>query len=188
VDFDGKKDSRFSIDNAMSETPNGYPPHNLRLKLGAIVILLKNWSVKDGLCNGTRMIVTALYNHSIKCKILSGRHINKEFLFHRMIFMPRQENTAKGYRLIRTQFPFRLAFSMTINKSQGQSFDRVGILLATPCFSHGQLYTAQSRGKSFDSVRIMITDINEGSKKQGRFENLEGVYTQNIVNKSILFL
>lgn len=37
-------------------------------------------------------------------------------------------------------------------------------------------------------IEKKITDINEGSKKQGRFENLEGVYTQNIVNKSILFL
>ncbi len=78
------------------------------------------------------MIVTALYNHSIKCKILSGRHKNKEFLFHLMVFMPNQENTAKGNGLIRPQFPLRLGFSMTINKSQGQSFDRVVILLATP--------------------------------------------------------
>lgn len=78
--------------------------------------------------------------------------------------MPRENKCNKGYRLIRTQFPFRLAFSMTIKKSQGQNFDRVGILLATPCFSHGQLYTAQSKGKSFDSVRIMIKDVNEGTK------------------------
>lgn len=45
----------------------------------------------------------------------------------------------------RLQFPVRLAFGMTINKAQGQSLDVVGVILQTPCFSHGQLYVAFSR-------------------------------------------
>ena len=47
--------------------------------------------------------------------------------------------------LKRLQFPVRLAFAMTINKSQGQSVEHVGINLQTSVFSHGQLYMAFSR-------------------------------------------
>ena len=43
------------------------------------------------------------------------------------------------------QFPVHLAFSMTINKSQGQSVKYVGLDLRTPVFSHSQLYVALSR-------------------------------------------
>lgn len=45
----------------------------------------------------------------------------------------------------RVQFPVRLAYAITINKSQGQSLGVVGIDLTAPCFSHGQLYVACSR-------------------------------------------
>lgn len=51
----------------------------------------------------------------------------------------------------RLQFPIRLAFAMTINKSQGQSMKICGLDLENACFSHGQLYVACSRvGKPTD--------------------------------------
>ena len=46
----------------------------------------------------------------------------------------------------------RLAYSMTINKAQGQTFDKVGIYLPAPVFSHGQLHVALSRAKSFKDI------------------------------------
>ncbi|XP_063923000.1 uncharacterized protein LOC135137308 [Zophobas morio] len=45
----------------------------------------------------------------------------------------------------RLQFPVRLAFSMAINKAQGQSLRVAGLNLGNPCFSHGQLYVTCSR-------------------------------------------
>ena len=45
----------------------------------------------------------------------------------------------------RLQFPIRLAFAMTINKSQGQTMTFCGLDLENLCFSHGQLYVACSR-------------------------------------------
>ena len=49
------------------------------------------------------------------------------------------------YVIKRHQFPVRLCFAMTINKSQGQSFDMVGVDLRQECFTHAQLYVALSR-------------------------------------------
>jgi hypothetical protein len=45
----------------------------------------------------------------------------------------------------RWQFPVRLVFVITINKSQGQSIKYCGVDLRSPCFSHGQLYVACPR-------------------------------------------
>ncbi len=44
---------------------------------------------------------------------------------------------------------------MTINKSQGQTFDKICLDLSNPVFSHGQLYVGLSRVRSFDSVTVV---------------------------------
>ena len=75
---------------------------------------------------------------------------------------------------------------MTINKSQGQTFNRVGILLRESVFAHGQLYTAASRAISFATLCIMVITILSGSKVQGELLGREGIYTRNIVERSVL--
>ncbi|KHJ88754.1 hypothetical protein OESDEN_11449 [Oesophagostomum dentatum] len=46
--------------------------------------------------------------------------------------------------VLKLKFPVRLSFYMTINKSQGQTFDKVGVILRTPSFAHGSTYVALS--------------------------------------------
>jgi hypothetical protein len=60
----------------------------------------------------------------------------------------------------RRQFPIRLAFSMTINKSLGQTFDKICLYLPKPVFSHGQLYVALSRVQSLVSISVLSETNN----------------------------
>lgn len=71
---------------------------------------------------------------------------------------------------------------MTINKSQGQTFDRVGILLRQPVFTHGQLYVAASRVKSFDCLKFYIEEKN----RQGQLADDDRYFTQNVDFKEVL--
>ncbi|CAG9829644.1 unnamed protein product, partial [Diabrotica balteata] len=72
-----------------------------------------------------------LFNNVIEATILKGKYKGEDVLIPRIPMIP----TDVPFEIKRLQFPVRLAFTMTINKSQGQS-------LENPCFSHGQLYVA----------------------------------------------
>ena len=65
------------------------------------------------------------------------------------------------FTLTRKQFPVRVCFAMTINKSQGQSFKQVGVDLRTPVFSHGQFYVAVSRVSSASGLHILLPSDSE---------------------------
>uniref|UniRef100_A0AAG5DC45 DNA helicase Pif1-like 2B domain-containing protein n=1 Tax=Anopheles atroparvus TaxID=41427 RepID=A0AAG5DC45_ANOAO len=118
----------------------GMPPHHLRLKVGSVIIMLRNLHAPK-LCNGTRLIITQLSNNVIVARILKGTYKGAECLIPRI---PMGSNDMP-FHFKRVQFPVKLAFAMTINKSQGQSLEVCGINLEMPCFSHGQLYVACSR-------------------------------------------
>ena len=57
---------------------------------------------------------------------------------------------------------------MTINKSQGQSVEHVGLDLRSPVFTHGQFYVAVSRVKSKDNIKVVWNE----EQVQGRTKNI----------------
>ena len=93
------------------------------------------------LCNGTRLCVKHPHNNVIEATILTGASKGEIVLIPRIPLIP----TDLFFEFKRLQFPVRLAYGITINKSQGQSLKVAGIMLSTSCFSHGQLYVACSR-------------------------------------------
>lgn len=70
--------------------------------------------------------------------------------------------------LTRLQFPVRIAFAMTINKSQGQTLPLVGLYLPRPVFGHGQLYVGLSRVGDPTAMKVMVVDGREQGSVPGR--------------------
>ena len=104
-------------------TPTGFPPHALSLKEGAIIMLLRNLNIDEGLCNGTRLIVIQMRDHVLLCKVLTGSKSGHQTFIPKIDLI--SSDPYMPVRLRRRQFPVKLAYAMTINKSQGQTFDKV---------------------------------------------------------------
>lgn len=112
----------------------------------------------QGVCNGTRAVVEELGSRVLKARILGGSNHGNIILVPRITVAPSDVQSEFTFSMQRRQFPVRLAFAMTINKSQGQSLKYVGIDLRTPVFTHGQLYVALSRATSGRRIKILLPE------------------------------
>lgn len=73
-----------------SLTTFGLPNHSIKLKVGSPIMLLRNLDQSEGLCNGTRLIVTRLANHVIAAKIIFGKNIGSKVYIPRISMSPSQ--------------------------------------------------------------------------------------------------
>jgi hypothetical protein len=195
-------------------TPNGIPPHVLKLMIGCPVILLRKLDPANGLCNGTRLVVRECQRNSIDAEIVLGQHAGKRVFLPRIPLCP-SDDQMFPFQFKRKQFPIRLSFAMTVNKSQGQTIPNVGVYLPASMFSHGQLYVAISRATSRTNIKILALPPNavaeeeeakrqeekdakkkakgkgkqnDPVKKQKRVLPVNDTYTKNIVYKEVLTL
>ncbi|XP_058789100.1 uncharacterized protein LOC131663051 [Phymastichus coffea] len=67
----GEMDEIIMPEYLNSLNPSCLPPYKLNLKINCIVMLIRNISINEGLCNGTRLQIIDLSNHLLKCKILT---------------------------------------------------------------------------------------------------------------------
>jgi hypothetical protein len=130
----------------------GMPPHRLTLKVGILVILVRNLDAASRLCNGTRLIIWHLAQRLIVAQIIGGAHARNIVNIPRIITTT--NHSKWPFTLQRHQFPLQLAFTMTINKANGQTMKTVGIYLHELVFTHGQLYVTLSQATRVNDVSV----------------------------------
>jgi ATP-dependent DNA helicase PIF1 len=135
---------------------SAYPADpSLKLKKGAQVILVKNDPAKQWV-NGTLAKVVALSGESIVVDI-DGRICDVPIVKWQKIEYSYNEDEDKIEDEVVgdfAQYPIKLAWAITIHKSQGQTFDKVIIDLGNGAFTHGQLYVALSRCTRLEGIRL----------------------------------
>ena len=103
------------------------PIANLELKEGCPVKLLRNPDNKRGLCNGSRATVMSMSNRVLQVRLLGGDHDGEIAFIPRITLSPSIHGVQFTVHLKRRQFHLQLAFTITINRSQGQSVQHVAV-------------------------------------------------------------
>ncbi|XP_033636997.1 ATP-dependent DNA helicase PIF1-like, partial [Asterias rubens] len=128
-------------------------PRSLELRVGAQVMLAKNLDVQQGLVNGARGVVTGFGAGETGLPIVKFMCGVEQAI--RMERWPIRAGA--GLVLSRRQLPLKLAWAISIHKSQGMSLDCVEISLAR-VFECGQAYVALSRARNLEGLRVVDFD------------------------------
>ena len=146
-----KREMDFLLQNAMYEI-------ELELCIGAQVMLLIN-GLDDSLCNGSRGVIIGFTNDLPIVRFLNG----KELLIEKNTYEYEQPLYKVGIR----QIPLKLAWAITIHKSQGSTLDYAVIDIGKNIFEYGQTYTALSRLKDINSLYITSFDPKKIKASKG---------------------
>lgn len=134
--------------------PTSYPTEEvLQLKRGAQVMLIKNDAEKRWV-NGTLGTISVLTEQKICVEIAGTSYEVEPETWQNIQYHYHRETNRIEEEVIGTftQYPLRLAWAITIHKSQGQTFDNVLIDLGRGAFAHGQTYVALSRCRSLEAI------------------------------------
>lgn len=135
--------------NAVSnDKKNKLSEYTINLFVGLQVMVTRNISVEKGLINGTIGIITTLTNEYVG--ITDKYNNNHKIFYHKDV----NENTKTYIKFM----PIKLAYAMSIHKSQGATLDAIEIDGGVFIFAPGQLYTAISRAKNLESIKLIDID------------------------------
>jgi ATP-dependent DNA helicase PIF1 len=127
-------------------------PDSIELCVGAQVVVLANVDQDKGIVNGTRGIITNLTPKTVTIKKVNGSiHEIKYF----------QCVSSENSEMKVSYIPIKLAYALTIHRSQGATLDAIEIDIGDKIFAAGQAYTALSRAKDLKSIKIK--DISKES-------------------------
>ena len=146
--YSGKVDGKF-------RTKDFIVPEQLKLKVGAQVMFCKN--ISHSCVNGTIAKVSNLSEDTITVTLENGAEVNVEQTVWKSYERVYNRETKKMESEVVgtfTQYPLKLAWAVTIHKSQGMTFDRMHFDLSHGTFAPGQAYVAISRMRSLEGLTL----------------------------------
>lgn len=147
--YEAEVDGKFKADNAPVDA-------QLKLKVGAQVMFARNDSMHRWV-NGTLATVVGLKEDEVRVRLDDGaEHVVDKIQWEAYEQKYDRKTKAIEKELIGTftQYPLRLAWAITIHKSQGMTFDKMVLDLSRGVFTSGQLYVALSRVRSLDGLYL----------------------------------
>ena len=144
----GQKDGKFN-------TKDFIVPEQLKLKVGAQVMFCRN--ISHNCVNGTIAKVSDLSEDTITVKLENGAEVNVAQTVWEILERVYNRETKKMESQVVgtfTQYPLKLAWAVTIHKSQGMTFDRMHFDLLHGTFAPGQAYVAISRMRSLEGLTL----------------------------------
>ena len=137
-----------------SYTSKQAPDHETILKIGDVCLITRPLKAYE-LASNSRVVIKRISFKLIQ--VVTFESTPRVIMLPRMRFkFNLQDRTS--FTMTRVQFPLRLCYSMTTNKSQGQSFEKILLDLSDDSFSHGQTYVALSRVRRYDNIRLIVRD------------------------------
>ena len=161
---------------------NGVPSHKLFLKVGDICLITRAINGL-GLANNSRVRITAVGRYCVEV-VSVGDCAGRKVKIPRIPFKFRLK-FGKSFQLTRLQFPLRLAYAMTYNKSQSQTLQKVLLDITQPPFSHGQLYVAMNRVRDSKNIALYLTDeqlILSGDSPTGQMPTVNNIAYQDVLS------
>lgn len=156
---------------------SGVPNHNIYLKVGDICLILRHL-LPLGLATNQRVKIARFFETCIMVQTLDDEQRAVPIPRIRFKFAMRGGNS---YKILRTQYPLRLSYCMTYNKSQGQTLGRVLLDTTEEPFAHGHSYVAMSRVRQCNDIKLYCKESDIIDHEEISTPTIKNIVYQNVL-------